>query len=427
MGYVLDRTTFIMPNQAGATKNIKIYKLRATDGPLSRDDVSTWVFTVKSYARQHGWTKFISGNNKTWEPTDEDDDNGMKVTNADGSVNAVETTNLVGEFHDFITTVAANCPSGFTETVIRESTSFSWIVEHIKKTFKLVTKGENFLDGLDLKFEFDENFTYSQAWMTIKDHYISSLLPSNSRYMGKVLNSKEVVSPLAMNFLVREWLMKIDPRLPEHIKNTRGHLFTEERPTLACNQTILCDQMEVLLQELETKDNTSSGNVSVGFVQSNRGRGYPGGYRGAFFPRGGRSRGRGRGPPPSFRPQTPGRRPPSCQICLEARKYDSAIGHPTHLCPFKNELRNITRQQQSAPFKVLLVPSEPQQLHTPTTASVTPAPNAALPEQVDGFYDNQYSDYYGYNDYQDQFYTDPYAPMYEQGTIEEIPGTPQNL
>ena len=34
----------------GSTKNIKIYKLRATDGPLSRDDVSNWAFTVKSYA-----------------------------------------------------------------------------------------------------------------------------------------------------------------------------------------------------------------------------------------------------------------------------------------------------------------------------------------------------------------------------------------
>ena len=96
--------------------------------------------------------------------------------------------------------------------------------------------------------------------------------------MGKALTAKEVLSPLARNFMAREWLIKIDPRLPEHVRNTRGDLLTEERPTLACNQAILCDQMEVMLQELDAKDGTSSnsvnvGNVGVGYVPSHRGRG----------------------------------------------------------------------------------------------------------------------------------------------------------
>ena len=318
-----------MPGQAGSSKNIKIYKLRATDGPLSRDDVSTWAFTVKSYSRQHGWTKFFDskGDHNTWISSDEDETNGHLVLKNDNvTIDRDETDKLVGDFHDFLTTVAANCPAGFTETVIRESTSFQWIIDHIKKTFKLVTKGESFLDGLEIKFEFDENFTYSQAWMVLKDHYISSLLPNNSRCMGKVSTNKEVLSPLAINFLVREWLLKIDKRLPLHVKNTRGHLFTEERPTLACNQAILCDQMEVLLQELDSKD-PSNNNISVNYVPSYRGRGYPTnnrGFRGPFIPRG---RPRGRAPTPGLRHQAPSRRQASCQICLEARKYDSgALG-----------------------------------------------------------------------------------------------------
>ena len=36
-------------------KYSKIYKLKPTDGPLSRDDLSTWIFTVQSHARQNGW------------------------------------------------------------------------------------------------------------------------------------------------------------------------------------------------------------------------------------------------------------------------------------------------------------------------------------------------------------------------------------
>ena len=413
-------------------KKIQIYKLKATDGPLSRDDLSTWVFTVKAYARQNDMTKFINGDKKTWTCSDEDDSNGMIAFKADHvTEDPVKTNELIGEFHDFLTTVAANCPTGFTDTVIRESTSFTWIVESIKKTFKLITKGENFLDGLDIKFEFDENFTYSQAWMTLKDHYISALLPSNSKCMGKLTTSKETLSPLATNFLVREWLMKIHPKLPAHIKNSRGHLFTEEKPTLACNQSILCDQMEILLQELDAKDGTSTNNVSVGYIPNGRGRGNPPGMlRGSNFPRGGRFQ-RGRGQQFNLRQPASARRQPSCQICLEARKYDSAIGHTTQACPFKQELSNITRQQQRPNFKVLLLPSE-----TPSTlnnsshqADISTAP-ASSNQQVQ--YNPYYTDGYGHTSYPDQYtYEDEYytAPFnhYEQATIEEVNANQQDL
>ena len=408
------------------TKKISIHKLKPTDGPLSRDDLSTWIFTVKAYARQNNQAKFINGDHKEWTCSDDDDNNGIRIFKADGVTEDPEPTNrLIGEFHDFLTTVAANCPKNMTETVIREATSFSWIIEEIKKSYKLVTKGENFLDGLDIKFEFDESFTYRTAWMQIKDYYISSLLPVNKKWMGKTTTSKEILSPLATNFLVREWLMKINPRLPAHIKNTCGHLFTEEKPTLACNQSILCDRMEVLLQELDAKDDMASNNVSVGYVPSSQGRGGRGG-RGAPFFRGGRGRGRSQGFNP--RQQVPVRRQPSYQICLEARKYDSAIGHTTQACPFKQELSNTTRQHLPN-FKVLLLPSE-----TPNagagSANLGAVPKSTAPQQTN--YGHQYADQYdGYNyqdqyGYEDQYYTAPYD-QYEQATIEDVSATQQAL
>ena len=243
-------------------KNTKIYKLKPTEGPLNRDDVSTWIFTVKSYARQQGWSDFLpGGDHNSWTATDDDDTNNLIVENPGGSQNNAETKKVRDNFQDFLTAVVANCPTGFTETVIRESTSFKWIEDKIKKTISLTTKGESFLDGLNIKFDFDDTFTYQQAWMMIKDQYISSLLPVNSVYMGKTMQAKETLSPLAMNFLVREWLQKIDPRLPEHVRTSRGHLFTTNRPTLACNQQILCDQMDVMLQELDGKDITNNNAV----------------------------------------------------------------------------------------------------------------------------------------------------------------------
>ena len=168
--------------------------------------------------------------------------------------------------------------------MIRESVSFEWILERIKKTFKLSTKGESFLDGLDIKFEFDESFTYQQAWMMLKNKYVSSLLQKDDICMGEKRDNKEVLSPLAMNFLVREWLQKIDPRLPNHVRHSRGHLFTTQRPTLACNQEILCDQIDTMLQELDSKETSANSQVNVNYIPQGRGfrGGRGGGFRGGF-------------------------------------------------------------------------------------------------------------------------------------------------
>ena len=76
----------------------------------------------------------------------------------------------------------------------------------------------------------------------------------------------EELSPLAENFIIEKCLAKIDPRLPEHVKNSRGHLFNEERPTLACNQKILFSQIDTMLTELEGKES----NIAVGQVRSTR-------------------------------------------------------------------------------------------------------------------------------------------------------------
>ena len=160
--------------------NTKLYKWKPTDGPLCRDDVSTWVFTVHSYAIQNGWSEFLpKGKESQWTATDDEEDKGLKVAGDDAT-----NKNLKSDFKDFLTGVSANWPTGFTETVIRECTSFKWIEDKIKKTFNLTTTGDSFLDGLDLKFEFDVSFTHQQAWMVIKDQYTSSLLPANSKYMG---------------------------------------------------------------------------------------------------------------------------------------------------------------------------------------------------------------------------------------------------
>ena len=407
------------------SKNTKIYKLKPTDGPLNRDDLSTWIFTAESYARQNGWSQFLpSGKNSKWVARDEDDNNGLTGDDADS------TKKLRDGFKDFITAIAANCPTGFTDTVIRESTSFQWIEEKIKKTFNLTTKGENFLEGMNLKMEFNDGFTYSQGWMMIKDYYISSLLPNNSTCMGRKLSSKEVLSPLALNFLVREWLTKIDTRLPEHVRNSRGHLFTTDRPTLACNQEILCDQIDIMLQELDGKDMTSTNSVNVSYIPSSRGRGFPrgGGTQRTRYNRGGRGGGQHQTP----RYQSQGRLPQqSCYLCLEARRYDSSITHSAQVCPFPPQRRNISRQTPP-PFKVLLVPT--------TNPSLPKVDQATISDKMEnlshsnhlneGSYQSDMHSYYDGADYDGQYndlleggsqHYGGGSQHYDQATIEELP------
>ena len=393
-------------------KSNKIYKLRPTDGPLSRDDLSTWIFTVQSHARQYGWADFLPGGaHATWTSTSEDPTNGLQVFSPDQTtVDQNATNKLTSSFRDFLAAVAANCPTGFTDTVIRESTSFKWIENTIKKTFNLATTGESFLDGINIKFEFDNSFTYQQAWMMIKDHYISSLLPSGSKCMGKILTADETLTPLATNFLVEKWLTKIDPRLPEYVRTSRGYLFTEARPTLACNQEILSDQIDQMLHELDTKE-TMNNNVNISYVQQSRGGR-------AGYSRPPRFRGRGRGNP-SSRYQDQGRRSSyNCHLCLEARRYDSSITHSANNCPFPNR-SHTTRQAQSVPpFKVLLVPTnQPMPPANPTTYQQPVSPQFTNYVEQDQCYEDQ--DY----EYQQEQSVDGYygyPDAYNAGNVEEL-------
>ena len=338
---------------------IKPYKLKPTDGPMTRDDVSTWDYNLQSFCRQlENWSQFLPSGTKTdWIATDEDPTNGLAADNE------VATNKLRATFKDFLTCVATNCPTGFMDTVMRESTSYTWILQQIRETFGLNTKGGDFLEGDNIKLTFDQNFTYQQGYMQIRDFYMSSLLPANTTFKGKNRTQSEVLSPLAEQFIIKEWLLKIDPRLPQHVRKTRGNLFTESKPTLACLQKILCAQIDTMLAELD--DNTSQGtnNLSVGQVPFNFRANTPQRY--PRFQNRRPSRGYStfggtfRGAPP-MRNRYPGparRQEMACTACLQARRYDAARTHMTSNC--------IWRQQptQQNNYKVLLLqtPETPHQ------------------------------------------------------------------
>ena len=148
---------------------IKPYKLKPSGEALTRDDLFTWKQILLGHIRQNPkWLQFLpsSATHKEWKSTDED------VTNGLHGVDATASNVLRAEFQDFLTCVATYSPTGFGETILRESTSFDWVIKLIQSTHGLETKGEHFLALDDMKLEYTASFPYQQGLMQVKDLHL---------------------------------------------------------------------------------------------------------------------------------------------------------------------------------------------------------------------------------------------------------------
>ena len=401
-------------------------KLKPSDGALSRDDVAAWDYNHQAYCRQvPDWLQFLPGGTRsTWIASDADETQGLSVYKPEPNEDELDeeaTNKLRGHLKNFLACLAIHSPNNFMEMVIRESTSYAWVIDKIKATFNLNTRGENFLEGSNLKFEFGPDFTYQQAWMQVKDFYTSSLLPAGSKFMGKTLDKKETLSPLAHMFLVKEWLSKIHPDLPDYIMKNESHLFTPDRPTLACNQQLLCDKMDSLLQKIENRESPSNSSLQIGNIRTQPGS------RGRFQARGGGPRFSSFGGQPN-RPFFPRQRfnQQSCYICLEAGRTDAAQYHTARDCRNRFQPRRAPTVRQPIPrpnqnFKVFLVQNPAQ--HNPTSTDLdNSVNNMTLSDR-----NNPSSTYQGQEVYEDLYLGEVYdysqtdGDYYEGGaSLEEL-------
>ena len=338
---------------AAAKVTIKPYKLKPSGDKITRDDVTTWKEVLLSHMRQNEtWRQFLpGGRNHRWTAADIGNPVWLPAT-----LTANERAEIDVSFADFLTCLSTFSPAGFAETVKRESISFNWVIDLILDTFGLKTRGEHFLALDDLSFEFSNGFTYMQAYMEVKDFICSGLLEADSRFEGRNYDAKEILSPVAKNFIAKEWLLKIDPRLPKHVRDTRGHLFTEARPTLSCNLKTLCDQIPTMLAELDGNIAAGGDEVKINYVPA-----YP--RNSAPRPRGrGILRGSGsRRGFSNFQPRASATPRPQlmyggCQRCMEAipARYDAAKTHSTAQCPWPPNSNLAPRPRPN--FRVVLVP-----------------------------------------------------------------------
>ena len=155
-----------------------------------------------------------------------------------------------------------------------------------------------------------------------------------------------------------------------------SHLFTADRPTLACKQQLLCDKMESMLQKIENKDDVSTNSVTVNNVRARGGR-----YRQTSF------RGRQNQPGSFSRPDKQ-----DCYICLEAGRTDAALFHTARDCRWRFQPRSARAPQQQTRnpnFKVLMVQAPQQTVTNPTGNSCMDQFNNVTFGQPDSKLDSQ--------------------------------------
>ena len=317
---------------------LKPFSLKGEDDePITRNNKIKWEYNMKAFTgATPSWQQFLSGGtHDSWLPLDEDPGRGVVVhpvhVNDPTDRRAVDyalaaaanrTNQMRCDLTAFLTCWATYSPEGFFDSIMRESTSVHWILEQIDTTYDLQTKKENLLSGDEINFTITKKFTYQHVWMQLKAFYMNGLLPANSICKGKALADPEVLSPMAECLLVKDWLVKIDPRLPNYIRKTRGNLFTPLKPTLACNQNAICDKIPQMLSELN-KD-ADSANISRLAMSQTQFQQKPKPL--SYQPR---------NPPntnPQFQKRQSSTQQPSCYHCLQAGRVDAAKTHISASC-----------------------------------------------------------------------------------------------
>ena len=261
----------------------------------------------------------------------------------------IETNKCRNALEEFLVCLGTYSPEHFMYTVIQESTSYEWVLKRIQETFNLNTKGVRFLAGCQLKTgDGEEAQTHQQKYQAVREWCCSSLLKKGDRYKGKALDKDEVLTPFGENIIVEKWLDNTHLQLKAHIMQTRGSLFTEERPNLSDNQKQICEQMEVLLQEIELKEKNPSIN-RTGFAPPSRQQRH-------FTPRPSYPIRAVHRPAHSGAGQTGGMAacPPNmCRRCYEAGRHGPASR--TH---FAADCPNPDMRRSNQRMKILFVPTQ---------------------------------------------------------------------
>lgn len=259
---------------------------------ITRDTLDCWWNILLTYCRQSTeYASFFPGNAyANWTAECRDVTRGIVVEpdpNADDEEAALRRAETQTELKrcylaTLLTTIASFAPDGMFRSITAESTSLQWIYNRIKTACNVQTAGRHLVTSWNMAWDKDSD-TPDVFYMKIKSAYMESLLPTNAYYHGEQLTAPEALTPLCESLIVIRWLEAINPALPNHIMETRGHLFTTRMPNFADLQPELCTIMDTLLLEIDTKEMSQSSDATVNFLRSSQQTHPRGNHRGNFI------------------------------------------------------------------------------------------------------------------------------------------------
>ena len=241
------------------------FKLDCKD--INRDKLDSWFGICRIYIMQSdNYLRFLpGGEHDTWRAETVDLTRGLTIAPVipQGAAEAdvqrltaeatAATTKIRRDLASLLTTIAAYCPDGMFRSVVTESTSLQWIYDRIQQACRVQQGGRFLVTPFLMQWDKDVD-TVDVFFMKLKSAYSEALQPQGAMYHEVALTGPEAFTPLSESMIVIKWLQAIHPSLPQYVQDNRGSLFTAATPTFADIQPELCNIMDTLLNELETKE-----------------------------------------------------------------------------------------------------------------------------------------------------------------------------
>ena len=172
------------------------------------------------------------------------------------------TAQLRRDLDTLLNNYASYVPESYYTMVIEDATSIQWIYDKLAESLGLESTKQYILNSHTIRYEPDNADTPEKLYMRLRSHYQQAAPRAGTNFNGNVLNVDATVNPLVELMLVEKTLERIDPRLPEHIVKTRGHLMEDGHQTLFCAKRLIFNQVETMLAEINMNENGAQINYT---------------------------------------------------------------------------------------------------------------------------------------------------------------------
>ena len=244
--------------------SIKIYPPnQLPDRGVSETQFSIWKEEMEVYLSQEKDFKvFLPGKTyHTWVAAESDNDRINELADADQAGENEDADEKLEHRRDSLRTVLSiigKCVSeGHYNSVIRHSTSLTWIYNMLKADYNIQNKGIHFFNIIECKFDSSKH-TAVAFYNCYRTLILNNLAKQNDRikYKNTVLTEDEKMSPMLEDLVLLMVIQEIDPRLPAFIKTHYNHKMKADERFMDFKSDVLVN----IPSFLEMIDNTEQNN-----------------------------------------------------------------------------------------------------------------------------------------------------------------------